>query len=166
MTMSVSPRRGSTEPFARWWTPVRCLSGRPFTTQGRGRAGAVNYVLRRQGRTILNNITWLKRNPRPVLSTRRLQFSHDCIIWVGKTDKYHFNYEELYAAACEGDTIKKGSSLLRVGKTVPFLRADSGDCELVGIDDDLVRVKMTGVQERLIAALGTPLRVISVPHVR
>jgi Fe-S cluster biogenesis protein NfuA len=140
----------------------------------------VNYVLRRQGRTILNNITWLKRNPRPVLSTRRLQFSHDCIIWVGKTDKYHFNYEELYAAACEGDTIKKGSSLLRVGKTVPFLRADSGDCELVGIDDDLVRVKMTGacigcqfasatisgVQERLIAALGTPLRVISVPHVR
>ena len=55
----------------------------------------------------------------------------------------------------------------------PFLRADGGDCELIGIEDDLVRVKMTGacigcqfasatiggVQERLIAALGRPLRV-------
>jgi NifU-like protein len=62
----------------------------------------------------------------------------------------------------------------------PFLRADGGDCELVGIEDDLVRVKMTGacigcqfasatiggVQERLIAALGMPLRVVPVPHAR
>ena len=62
----------------------------------------------------------------------------------------------------------------------PFLRADGGDCELVGIEDDLVRVKMTGacvgcmfasatisgVKERLVAALGMPLRVIPVPHVR
>jgi NifU-like protein len=62
----------------------------------------------------------------------------------------------------------------------PFLRADGGDCELIGIEDDLVRVKMTGacigcqfasatiggVQERLIAALGRPLRVVPVPHVR
>jgi NifU-like protein len=62
----------------------------------------------------------------------------------------------------------------------PFLRADGGDCELVGIEDDLVRVKMTGacigcqfasstisgVQERLIATFGMPLRVVPVPHVR
>jgi len=62
----------------------------------------------------------------------------------------------------------------------PFLRSDGGDCELVSIEDDLVRVKMTGacigcqfasatiggIQERLVAALGTPLRVIPVPHVR
>ena len=26
----------------------------------------------------------------------------------------------------------------------PFLRSDGGDCELVSIEDDLVRVKMTG----------------------
>lgn len=70
-------------------------------------AGAVNYALQRQGRKILNNIIWLKRNPRPVLSTRRLQFSHDCIVWVAKTDKYHFNYDETYAANYEGDSIKK-----------------------------------------------------------
>lgn len=62
----------------------------------------------------------------------------------------------------------------------PFLRADGGDCELVSIEDDLVRVKMSGacvgcqfasatissVQERLIAALGMPLRVAPVPHAR
>jgi len=62
----------------------------------------------------------------------------------------------------------------------PFLRADGGDCELVSIEDDLVRVKMTGacvgcmfasatiggVQERLIAALGVPLRVVPVPSFR
>lgn len=62
----------------------------------------------------------------------------------------------------------------------PFLRADGGDCELVGVEDDLVRVKMTGacvgcmfasatisgVQERLIASLGMPLRVVPVPSFR
>jgi NifU-like protein len=62
----------------------------------------------------------------------------------------------------------------------PFLRSDGGDCELVSIEDDLVRVKMTGacigcqfasatiggIQERLVAALGMPLRVIPVPHIR
>ncbi len=62
----------------------------------------------------------------------------------------------------------------------PFLKADGGDCELVGIEDNVVRVKMTGacvgcmfasatissVQERLIAALGMPLRVVPVPSFR
>jgi NifU-like protein len=59
----------------------------------------------------------------------------------------------------------------------PFLKADGGDCQLVSVEDNIVRVKMTGacvgcmfasatisgVQERLIAALGMPLRVVPVP---
>ena len=59
----------------------------------------------------------------------------------------------------------------------PFLKADGGDCELIGVEDNIVRVRMTGacvgcmfasatissVQERLIASLGMPLRVIPVP---
>lgn len=59
----------------------------------------------------------------------------------------------------------------------PFLKADGGDCQLVGVEDNIVRVKMSGacvgcmfasatisgVQERLIAALGMPLRVVPVP---
>jgi NifU-like protein len=59
----------------------------------------------------------------------------------------------------------------------PFLKADGGDCELVGVEDNMVKVRMTGacigcqfasatisrVQERLIASLGMPLRVVPVP---
>lgn len=58
----------------------------------------------------------------------------------------------------------------------PFLRKDGGDCELVDVDGSNVLVKMsgacvlcklssatiTGIQERLVAKLGVPLRVIPV----
>lgn len=59
----------------------------------------------------------------------------------------------------------------------PYLRRDGGDCELVDVDGSKVMVKLSGacvgcqmasvtvqgVQERLIAKLGQPLRVIPVP---
>ena len=62
----------------------------------------------------------------------------------------------------------------------PHLQRDGGDCELVDVDGDVVRVRMRGacigcqfasatiggVQERLIALLGMPLRVIPVPTLR
>ena len=58
----------------------------------------------------------------------------------------------------------------------PFLRKDGGDCELVDVDGSNILVKMTGacvlcklssatisgIQERLVAKLGVPLRVIPV----
>jgi NifU-like protein len=58
----------------------------------------------------------------------------------------------------------------------PYLKADGGDCELVSVEDNIVKVRMKGacigcqmasvtihgVQERLIAKLGMPLRIIPV----
>ncbi|SEQ76097.1 NifU-like protein [Solimonas aquatica] len=59
----------------------------------------------------------------------------------------------------------------------PYLQQDGGDCELVDVEDNKVYVRLSGacvscqmssvtisgVQERLIEALGFPLRVIPVP---
>jgi NifU-like protein len=59
----------------------------------------------------------------------------------------------------------------------PYLQADGGDCELLSVEDNLVKVRMKGacigcqmaavtihgLQERLIAKLGMPLRIIPVP---
>jgi NifU-like protein len=58
----------------------------------------------------------------------------------------------------------------------PFLRKDGGDCELIDVDGANVMVSLTGactgcqmasvtisgIQERLIAKLGMPVRVIPV----
>jgi NifU-like protein len=59
----------------------------------------------------------------------------------------------------------------------PYLKADGGDCELIDVDGDRVLVKLSGacvgcqaasvtiegIQDRLTAKLGRPLRVIPVP---
>jgi Fe-S cluster biogenesis protein NfuA len=58
----------------------------------------------------------------------------------------------------------------------PYLKADGGDCELIAVEGNLVKVKLqgacigcqlsnatlNGLQERLIAKIGVPLRIAQV----
>ncbi len=75
------------------------------------------------------------------------------------------------AAPLTLEAIKQAIDELR-----PHLRADGGDCELVGVEGNLVTVRLlgacigcqlssltlNGLQERLIRKLGVPLRIAPV----
>ncbi|MFN3623598.1 MAG: NifU family protein [Hyphomicrobium sp.] len=77
----------------------------------------------------------------------------------------------------EGESLEKIALIEKAIEDLrPFLKRDGGDCELVDVDGNTIYVKLTGacvgchmasvtiagVQERLIAKLGVPLRVIPV----
>jgi NifU-like protein len=91
-------------------------------------------------------------------------------------------------AAAGGDDAPPGTAMMATLQRIraieaaiadlrPYLRADGGDCELLDVDGDRVLVKLrgacigcqmarvtvNGIQQRLIAKLGAPLRVIPVP---
>ena len=82
-------------------------SGSVFVFAVHQNLGLVDLVVRSVGLNVLHHVVWAKRNPTPMLSTRRLQFSHETIIWSTKTDRYHFNYRELKMAEFEGDNFKR-----------------------------------------------------------
>lgn len=81
------------------------------------------------------------------------------------------------SAAASADTLDR---ILLIEKAIedirPYLRRDGGDCELVDVNGSTIYVKLrgacvgchmasvtiSGVQERLMAKLGVPLRVIPV----
>lgn len=79
--------------------------------------------------------------------------------------------------APQGDSLEKIALIEKaIDDLRPFLKRDGGDCELVDVDGNTIYVKLTGacvgchmasvtiagVQERLTAKLGVPLRVIPV----
>jgi DNA modification methylase len=109
--------------------------------------GLVDLVVRGVGLNVLHHVVWAKRNPTPMLSTRRLQFCHETIIWCAKTDGYHFNYRELEMAEFEGDTFK------RAGKQhKDILEAVTSAGESVGHPAQ----KPVNVYSRLLAIAGKP----------
>ncbi len=81
------------------------------------------------------------------------------------------------ARVMEGDTLER---IMLIEKAIeelrPYLKRDGGDCELVDVEGNTIYVKLkgacvgchmasmtiAGVQERLIASLGVPLRVVPV----
>jgi NifU-like protein len=90
-----------------------------------------------------------------------------------------FNNELLTAPAKPRLTTVQKVKLVEeaIEEVRPYLRRDGGDCELIDVDGDKVMVKLTGacvncqlasmtiggVQERIVAKVGIPMRVIPVP---
>lgn len=75
--------------------------------------GLINYVLQKQGRMIINDIAWYKRNAIPNIACRRLQASYETILWAAKSKKYKFNYKTVKEKEYENDSIKKKDKQLR-----------------------------------------------------
>ena len=81
-------------------------TGSIFVFAVRNNLDLIGAAVRNAGLTALHHLVWIKRNPTPMISTRRLQFSHETIIWCVETVDYFFNYDELKAAAYDGDKFK------------------------------------------------------------
>jgi DNA modification methylase len=81
-------------------------TGSVFVFAVHSNLGLIDLAIRNTGLKVLHHLSWAKRNPTPMISTRRLQYSHETIVWCVKTDRFRFNYGELKAAAYDGDRFK------------------------------------------------------------
>jgi DNA modification methylase len=81
-------------------------TGSVFVFTVHNNLGLIDLAIRNTGLRVLHHLSWVKRNPTPMISTRRLQYSHETIVWCVKTDQYRFNYGELKAATYDGDRFK------------------------------------------------------------
>jgi DNA modification methylase len=85
------------EAFCTGWIDetMRCLNdeGSLFVFGTYHNIGLINRVCQINGYTIINEIIWVRRNSRPHVAARRLQASHENILWIVKDSKqYRFNY--------------------------------------------------------------------------
>ena len=85
------------EEFCAAWIEqaLRCLNdeGSLFVFGTYHNAGLINRICQTKGYVIINEIIWVQRNGRPNVATRRLQASHQNILWIVKdSQRYRFNY--------------------------------------------------------------------------
>ena len=85
------------EEFCTTWIgqTMRCLNdeGSLFVFGTYHNAGLINRLCQLKGYTIINEIIWVQRNGRPNVATRRLQASHQNILWIVKdSQRYRFNH--------------------------------------------------------------------------
>jgi DNA modification methylase len=85
---------------------IIALTGSVFVFAVHNNLGLIDLAIRNTGLRVLHHLSWAKRNPTPMISTRRLQYSHETIVWCVKTDQYRFNYGALKAATYDGDRFK------------------------------------------------------------
>ena len=85
------------EAFCTVWIDhtMRCLNdeGSLFIFGTYHNVGLINRICQMNGHAIINEIIWVQRNGRPNVATRRLQASHQNILWIAKdSQRYRFNY--------------------------------------------------------------------------
>lgn len=85
------------ETFCTGWIDeaMRCLNdeGSLFIFGTHHNLGLINRICQMKEHVIINEIIWVRRNSRPNIATRRLQASHQNILWIVKDpEKYRFNY--------------------------------------------------------------------------
>src|SRR3954451_23897451 len=87
----------STRLFCAAWIDgtMRCLNdeGSLFIFGSYHNSGLINRLVQMKGYVIINEIIWVQRNGRPNVATRRLQASHQSILWIAKdSQQYRFTY--------------------------------------------------------------------------
>ena len=105
----------------------------------------VDRAIRAAGLIVLHHIVWLKRDPTPMLSIRRLQHGHETIIWCVNSDSYRFNYRELKMAEFNDDRFKQTGEPHR-----DVIEASTSPGEFIGHPAQ----KPVSVFDRLLAIAG------------
>ena len=105
------------EEFCTAWIDetVRCLNdeGSLFIFGSYHNSGLINRLVQMRGYVIINEIVWVQRNGRPNVATRRLQASHQSILWIAKdSQQYRFNYRLCKRTAYD-DWLSKPNQQLR-----------------------------------------------------
>jgi DNA modification methylase len=81
-------------------------TGSAFVFAVHSNLALIDLAVQNAGLSVLHHLSWVKRNPTPMISTRRLQYSHEAVVWCVKAPGYRFNYADLKAAAYDGDRFK------------------------------------------------------------
>ena len=143
------------EEFCTAWIDetMRCLNveGSMFIFGSYHNSGLINRICQMKGYMIINEIIWVQRNGRPNVATRRLQASHQSILWIGKdSHQYRFNYRLCKRSAYD-DWLSRPNQQLR----------DVWDIPANGHENKASRhpsPKPLGVYSRLMDVAGKPGR--------
>ena len=141
------------EGFCTTWIEqaLRCLNdeGSLFVFGSYHCAGLVNRLCQMKKYVIINEIIWVQRNGRPNVATRRLQASHQSILWIAKdSQRYRFNYRLCKRSAYD-DWLSKPNQQMR----------DVWDIPANGHENKASRhpsPKPLAVMERILDVAGRP----------
>ncbi len=141
------------EEFCTAWIDetMRCLNveGSMFIFGSYHNSGLINRICQMKGYVIINEIIWVQRNGRPNVATRRLQASHQSILWIGKdSHQYRLNYRLCKRSAYD-DWLSRPNQQLR----------DVWDIPANGHENRASRhpsPKPLGVYSRLMDVAGKP----------